>query len=117
MKQSTNIPAQIFFKVIDDDIEVAIPKTALKLQPIAETLNDIGAWSWEELWQPALDTLDGKRPYPYWTGGDSMEIKIEEDGTWFREQEEWRHGDGIKISNKDAREIISRFIKAYKAIE
>jgi hypothetical protein len=116
MKHSTNIPDQIYFKVVDDDIEVSVPKTAPKLRFIAETLNDIGAWAWEELWQPALDTLDGKRPYPYWTGGDSMEIKIEEDGTWFRDQQHYE-GRGIKIPNKDAREIISRFVEAYKAIE
>jgi hypothetical protein len=102
------------FKVINDDIEVSVPKERRELWPIAETLNEIPA---VDLWQGALDTLDGKRPFPYWTGGDSMEVQVEEDGTWFREQEEWRHNDGTKVSNKDAREIINRFVEAYKAID
>ena len=106
-----NIANQINFKETDGEITAVAP---VELQPIAETLNDIGAWAWEELWQPALDTLNGKRAFPYWTGGDSMEIRIEEDGTWFREQDADQQSNGIKISNQDAKLIIERFLQAYK---
>ncbi|HEU5122078.1 MAG TPA: hypothetical protein VFT59_04480 [Candidatus Saccharimonadales bacterium] len=106
-----NILDQITFKVEKNDIVAVGPS---ELNSITETLNDIWAVS---LWQSALDTIAGKKPFPYWTGGDSMEIQVEEDGTWFREQEGWRHSDGIKLSNEETEKLISRFIEAKEKLE
>ncbi len=107
----SNISDQITFKPEKGDIVARGPS---EFYSITETLNDI----WDVgLLQPALDTIAGKRPFPYWTGGDSMEIQVEADGTWFREQEDWRHTEGIKLSNEDTRKVISRFIEARKKLE
>ena len=45
-----------------------------------------------------------------------MEVQVEADGTWFREQEDWRHTEGIKLSNQDAREIMERFMEAQRKV-
>lgn len=102
-----NIANQITFKIEDDETRV---KASSELRPIADTFEDIRTWP--ELWQTALDTFEGKRPYPYSLTGDVCTIRIEEDGTWFGDDPNFGNSDRIKISNHDAKELISRFLTA-----
>jgi hypothetical protein len=111
----SNILDQITFKLEKNEV-VAQPTPAYTTEagPIIETLNELS--NDESIWQPALDTIDGKRPFPYWFGADSMEVYVEKDGTWFRDQTEPPHTE-TKLSNQEARELISRFMEAGKRLE
>jgi hypothetical protein len=46
-----------------------------------------------------------------------MEVYVEKDGTWFRDQGEPRHTYGTKLSNPDARELIERFMEAERKLK
>ncbi len=73
---------------------------------IADSLNQI---TFET---KSVERMDGRTDH--YVIADSMEVTIESDGTWFREQEEWRRSDGAKLPNKEAKKLLSRFIEAEK---
>lgn len=99
-----DIASQVTFKIENDEVEVKAPS---ELYPIAETFEDLGTWP--EIWQEALDTLNSKKPFPHWVVGDGCAVHIEEDGTWFGVQPEFK-GPRVKVANEDTKELISRFM-------
>lgn len=108
----SSILDQITFKLEKNEVvATGTPQRTPEAGPVIETLNELSNDA--SVWQPAIDTIDGKRPFPYWFGADSMEVSVEKDGTWFRDQTEPPH-TATKLSNQEARELISRFIEAGK---
>jgi|SRR6266542_762674 len=85
-----------------------------ELVDVLEALNDLGARFLMSQWDAIRSALDGEGKLPFRLASDSMEVTIESDGTWFREQEEWRRSDGAKLPNKEAKKLLSRFIEAEK---
>lgn len=88
-----------------------------EINDVIETLNDLSAQLFVMQWDDMSAALDGDGRLPYWTGGDSMEVTIGADGTWFREQPEWRHREGTKLPNQAAKQLFERYMAAEKALQ
>jgi hypothetical protein len=96
-------------------VEAVYPKDGPReFLPVIETMNDVGVGGIESDWNEIELALDGD--IPYWTGGDSMEINVEPDGTWFREQEGMRHSEGTKLPNDAVKRLFTRFVEASKQV-
>lgn len=104
-----SIAEHINFKIVNNELIVHAPR---QYYAIVDSFEDFG--DFPDLWQKALDTLNGKRPFPYWTGGDSCEIHVTQDGTTFGVQPEFA-GERLTIPNQDAKQIIKTYLAFLKS--